>query len=52
MSSSKRIYLKRDFASGVYLSEAQNPIPHNHTMYTCILYTSSHREVDGGEGES
>ncbi len=27
MSSSKKIDLVRDFAAGVYLSEAQNPIP-------------------------
>jgi hypothetical protein len=38
-----------DFAAGVYLSEAQNPIP-PYTLYTCIQYTYSHRE--GREGES
>jgi hypothetical protein len=27
MSSSNKIFLERDFAAGVYLSEAQNPIP-------------------------
>jgi hypothetical protein len=43
MSSSKKIDLQRDFAAGVYLSEAQNPIlpPPLYTVYvyTCILYT-------------
>jgi len=38
MSSSKRIYLKRDFAAGVYLSEAQNPMPPLHTLYVYTLY--------------
>jgi hypothetical protein len=34
MSSSKKIDLERDFAAGVYLSEAQNPIPPPlHTVY-------------------
>jgi hypothetical protein len=50
MSSSKKIYLEIDFAAGVYLSEAQNPIPPPYTLYTCIKYTYSHREW--GEGES
>jgi hypothetical protein len=27
MSSSKKIGLYRDFVAGVYLSEAQNPVP-------------------------
>ena len=48
MSSSKKIDVLRDFAAGVYLSEAQNPKPTPlHTVYTCIQYTYSHRE--GGE---
>jgi hypothetical protein len=47
MSSSKKIDLYRDFAAGVYLSEAQNPIPPSYTLYTCIQYTYSDRE--GGE---
>ncbi len=35
------IDLKRDFAAGVYLSEAQNPIPPLHTVcvYTVYLFT-------------
>jgi hypothetical protein len=39
-----------DFAAGVYLSEAQNPIPPppSYTLYLCIQYTFSHRE--GGSG--
>jgi hypothetical protein len=36
MSSSKKMYLQRDFAAGVYLSEAQNPIPY--PPYTLYLY--------------
>ncbi len=49
MSSSKKIDLWRDFAAGVYLSEAQNPMPPLHTEYcTCIQYTYSHREGGGG----
>ncbi len=47
MSSSKKIDLKRDFAAGVYLSEAQNPPP-PYTLYTWIQYTYSHREGGGG----
>ncbi len=39
----------KDFAAGVYLSDAQNPIA-PYTLYTCILYTNSHRKgVRGGE---
>jgi hypothetical protein len=53
MSSFKTIDLLRDFAAGVYLSEAQNPVhspPPLHTVYVYTLYeqnTYSHRE--GGE---
>jgi hypothetical protein len=47
MSSSKKIDLLRDFAAGVYLSEAQNPIT-LYTLYTYIQYKYSHRE--GGWG--
>ncbi len=39
MSSSKKIYLYRDFPAGVYLSEAQNPIPPPlHTVYVYTVY--------------
>ncbi len=38
-----------DFAAGVYLSDARNPIP-PYTVYTVYLqYTYSHREGGGGE---
>jgi hypothetical protein len=47
MMSSKKIHLYRDFAAGVYLSEAKNPTP-PYTLYTCILYTYSHRGGGGG----
>ncbi len=49
MSSSKKIDLSGDFATSVYLSEAQNPIPY--ILFTCIQYTYSHREGGGGEGQ-
>ncbi len=44
MSSSKKINLQRDFAAGVYLSEAQNPIllpVPPHTLYTLIEYINN-----------
>jgi hypothetical protein len=34
MSSSQKIYVKRDFAAGVYLSEA----PESHTLFSYTLY--------------
>jgi len=54
MSSSKIIYLQRDFAAGFYPSEApyspMTPyLPPPYTLYTCILYTYSHREGGGVE---
>ncbi len=47
MSPSKKIYiyLNRDFAAGVLLSEASSL---THCLHTCIQYTNSHRE--GGRG--
>ncbi len=48
MSSSKND-LKRDFAAGVYLSEAQSLTPPPpYTLYTCIQYIYSLRK-GGGE---
>jgi hypothetical protein len=47
MSSSKEIDLLRDFAAGVYLSEARNPIlPLTHCLrvYNTEYCTYSHRE--------
>jgi hypothetical protein len=45
MSSSKKIDLKKDFAAGVHLSEAQNPTPPSlHTVYVC---THTHSEGGG-----
>jgi hypothetical protein len=41
----KKLTCKRNFAAGIYLSEAQNP---PHTLYTCIQYTYSPKE--GGKG--
>jgi hypothetical protein len=44
----KKIDLQRDFAAGLYLSEAQHPMlpptPLTHALYTCIHYTYSQRE--------
>jgi hypothetical protein len=50
MSSSQNIDLQRDCAAGVYLFEAQNPIPHPlTTVYVfTVLYIYSYRE--GGRG--
>jgi hypothetical protein len=39
----KKIYLEVDFAAGVYLSEAQNPIPPPlHTVYVYQVYVLIH----------
>jgi hypothetical protein len=49
MSPSKKIYLLRDFAEGVCLSEAQNPIPPlPYTLHTCIQYSIL---IHTGKGE-
>jgi hypothetical protein len=51
MSSFKKNDLKRDFAVGVYLSEAENPIPPplTHCIIVYSIHTYSHREgVEGG----
>jgi hypothetical protein len=40
MSSSKKSDLQRDFAAGVYLSAAQNPIPTPpYTLYCICVYS-------------
>ncbi len=56
MSSSKIIHLLRDFAAGVYLSEAPSPpmTPHHpplHTVYvyTCIVLIHTGKGGKGGE---
>jgi hypothetical protein len=49
MSSSTKSYLKRDFAAGVYLSEAQNPTTPPYTLYTVYLFTQGKGE--GGRAE-
>jgi hypothetical protein len=48
-ASSKKIGLLKDFAAGVYLSEAQNPIPpppltHCICVYSILLFTQGRRE--------
>ncbi len=51
MSSYKKIDSLRDFASGVCLSEAQNPIPPPppHTVYcTCTVYGGEGGEIEPG----
>ncbi len=55
MLSSETIDMYRDFAAGVFLSEAQNPIPPPPPLIHCIRlysiqYTYSHREGWGGGG--
>ncbi len=51
MSSSKKIDLYRDFAAGVYLSEAPNPItPPLYTLYTCIML-QIHKGKGGRRGD-
>ncbi len=50
MSSFKNTDLQKDFAAGVYLSEAQTPItpsPYTAYVYTLDLFT---REGGGGGG--
>jgi hypothetical protein len=47
-ASSKKIDRQRDFAAGVYLSEAQNHIPPSHTVY-CIHVFKQGRGRGGGE---
>ncbi len=50
MFSSKQVHLQRDFAAGVYLSEAQNPLPpitHYKRVYRIITHTG-----EGGRVES
>ena len=46
MSSSKKIYLKRDFAAGVFLSETPSPPTRPPPLHTLYVYT-----VIGGKGE-
>ncbi len=48
MQSSKKIDLYVDFAAGVYLYEAQNPMPPSLTHCKSVQYAYSHREA--GEG--
>jgi hypothetical protein len=49
MSSSDNIDLYRDFAAGVYLSEAENPIPlPPYTLYTCMQYICTYAHREGG----
>jgi hypothetical protein len=50
-SSSKKIYLYRDFAAGVYLSEPQDPIPAPLT-YCIRVYTGKGGDWGRGERES
>jgi hypothetical protein len=54
MSSSKKLDLLRDFAAGVYLSEAQNstPPPPLHTVYVYAVYLFTPGRGGGGRGET
>ncbi len=51
MSTSKIIDLYRDFAAGIYLSEAQNPIPPPplQTVYVYTVYLFTQGRGEGGE---
>ncbi len=52
MSSSTTFDLKRDFAAGVYLSEAQNPIPPPpYTLYTVYSILTQTGKGEGGRVE-
>jgi hypothetical protein len=51
-----KFVLQRDFAAGVYLSEAQNPIPgplHKHCIrvYSMIIHMGGGGELNQREGE-
>jgi hypothetical protein len=50
MSSSKKINMSSDFAAGVYLSEAHNPVPppltHCVRVYSVLILTG---KGEGGE---
>jgi hypothetical protein len=50
----QKIYLERDFAAGVNLSETQNPIPpsHLHTVYVYTVYLFTHGKWGGGESST
>jgi hypothetical protein len=50
--SSKKIVLLSDFAAGVYLSEAQNPIPPPlNTVYVCTANLFTQGRGEGGRVE-
>ncbi len=45
MSSSKKIDLERDFAAGVYLPEAQNPVTPSPLTHCSYLFTQGQTEM-------
>jgi hypothetical protein len=47
MSSSKRVYLLKDFAAGLYLSEAQTPPPPKCSVYVYTVYIFRHGRGGG-----
>jgi hypothetical protein len=56
MSSLKKNYMKRDFVTGVYLSEAPSPPmtpypPHSVYAYTVYLFTQGTGDGGGGGGK-
>ncbi len=53
MSSSKKMDLNRDFAAGVYFSEAQNPIPPPPLLTHCMtvrVYCTVYSDRKEGRG--
>jgi hypothetical protein len=48
MTSSEKFDMERDFAEGVYLSEARTPIPHfTHCLYVYTVYLFTQRRGSG-----
>jgi hypothetical protein len=46
----KKIDLQRDFAAGVYLAGAHNPIPPLHIVYVYTVYRTYIHTGNGGRG--
>jgi hypothetical protein len=51
MSPSKKLDLYMDFAAGVYLPEAQNPVPHPTSTHCTLVYSILIQTGKGRRGE-